>query len=410
MKTSINLNKFVRIPVLSALVFMILYNVSFKSIEILTTGRIAVILLILWALIIKKNFLGPLRYNISFLLIFLPLPYVVAQYFLVADFGQLSRFLNLWLYSFIGASLIASLCKNIKCLIIIFLIAINIQSAIIFISFFSDSYRYWVEASIVSSSNYGADYIYRASGFSGSGGAALSLIQSLGVFFGWLLLRKNGAYENIKGKYANLVFAGMILSGASCILVGRTGTILSIVFLLIFIFESQHRLKFSIFAIGAVMLLNFLFFEILIISLDNNFSSEYFTKWAFGIFTGQDETIRTLDEQPIPPLSVETFFGTGLSSVVSEANPSGNDSGFVQAYYSMGLIFALIFFSAYICVLYFSLNWLPGFLRIVISAMLFLIEIKEPFVFKYSLLFIVLTLYFVHCPFHFNKRSKRILA
>ncbi len=391
------LDKFLKISLLSSLIFLLIYNVSFKSFELLTTARLAVLFLFFWALKERVNFVKILKSKTWIL--FLPLPYVALQYMLVGDFGQLSRFIHLGLYSFVGAGLVVSVCGDLKTLIVAMLIAIGVQAILIFISFFSLDYRTWFEAVSVSGSNYDATYIYRASGFSGAGGAALSLLQSLGVFLGWLLLRENKVYEKVKGKAAYLVFLGMLLSAISCVVVGRTGLLLSLIFMAIFAFDSPLRIRFFLFAIASAFLFQIFLFEGVTSLLDSGFSSDYFSNWAFGFLTGDDQTVSNLGEQSIPPLTMETFHGTGLNSVVDGANPSGHDSGFVQAYYSMGLPFSVIFFAAYIYTLFVCLKWLPLFLRLGLVVLFFLIEIKEPFVFKYSLMFVLAALNFAHNRF-----------
>lgn len=62
----------------------------------------------------------------------------------------------------------------------------------------------------------------------------------------------------------------------------------------------------------------------------------------------------------------------------------------------MGLPFACMFYAAYLYVLFFILKWLPMGLRITFMGIFFMIEIKEPFLFKYSLMFFLLLMYFSH--------------
>lgn len=391
--------RYVKTASLSILIFFLIYNISFKSFELLTTARIAILLLIFWVLSARINFINGLRSRI--LVLFLPLPYVAFQYLFVGDFGQLSRFVHLGIYSFLGAGLVVSICDDLRSLLIALLVAVCAQAVLILFSFFSVDYRVWFDAISVSGSNYDATYIYRAPGFAGTGGAALSLLQSLGVFLGWLLLRKNKIYKSVEGKSVYLVFFAMLLSALSCIVVGRTGLLLSFVFFAIFAFDSPSRNRFAIFFVVLFLLFQSFFLGAIPGLLDSEFSSDYFGEWAFGFLTGNDETISALGGQEIPPLSMEMIHGTGLNSVVDGANPSGHDSGFVQAYYSMGLPMSIIFFSAYLYVLFISLKWLPFSFRILFSILFFALEIKEPFVFKYSLMFVLLSLYFAHKRFGF---------
>lgn len=388
----IRFDGYFRTLLLSGLIFLLIYNVSLKSLEVFTSARLAVVILFLWAVKKRSNMTWILKSRIWIL--FIPLPYVIIQYFVVGDFGQLSRFIHLGLYSILGAGFAVAISRNIKDLILSIFIAINVQAGFIFLSFFSVDYRNWFELVFVSGSNFDATYVYRASGLAGGGGAALSLIQSLGVFLGWLLLRKNAIYESARGGSSYLVILGMIFSTASCVVVGRTGLLLSIIFWMIFILNSPFRFRYGLFVLSVFFLFQVFFFEKLFGLLDSDFSVDYFSNWALGFLTGDDQTVSALGEQPIPPLSMQTFHGTGLNSVIDGANPSGHDSGFIQAYYSMGLPFSIIFFLAYLYVLSVCLEWLPFLIRFFLVLLFFAIEVKEPFVFKYSLMFVLVVLHF----------------
>lgn len=398
-------NTWITTLVLSFLLFLILYNVSFRFNASLSTGRLAVFVLFLWALRLRKSPINFLRSKV--MMVFLSLPAVVLQYFLIPDFGQLSRFINLAIYSYVGAALVVIIARDVKVVLVAILLAISVQSIIIIFSFFSMEYREWFDAiQAVSASNYDANYIYRAPGFSSAGGAGLSVIQSLGVLVGWLLLKRNSVYSVVSRKFAYLVFFAMGLSVISCFLVGRTGIILSGIFLILFFMCGVYRTGFLKFLTVAVVFI-FLFLSTYIFGLlGTDFSLEYYQSWAFGIFTGEDDTLNYLNSMPIPRLSSDTFFGTGLSNLIDGVNPSGHDSGFIQTYYSMGLFFAFVFYISYVYVLFYSFSWLPIILRITLTIVFFSIELKEPFLFKYSSMFVLLLLHFSHVLFLQNRRFR----
>lgn len=395
MKTVRARNAYVTTLALSFLVFLLLYNISFRFNASLSTARLAVFILFLWALKLGKSPIGLLHSKVT--IVFFALPAVVLQYYFVPDFGQLSRFIHLALYSYVGAALVVIIARDIKVVLITVLLAISVQSIIIIFSFFSLEYRAWFDAiQAVGASNYDANYIYRAPGFSSAGGSVLSVIQSLGVLIGWLLLKKNKVYNPVSRKSAYLIFFSMSLSVISCFLVGRTGVILSGIFLILYLMSGVYRTSFIKFLIIFSIFL-FIFMSTYIFSLlGSDFSVDYFKTWAFGIFTGDDDTLSYLNSMAIPKLSSDTFFGTGLSSIIDGANPSGHDSGFIQAYYSMGLFFAFILYISYVYVLFYSLSWLPIILRIILAIVFFSIEFKEPFLFKYSSMFVLLLLHFSH--------------
>lgn len=397
LKTSTNYSyrRIFRLLALSILVFLLIYNISFKSFPVLTTGRLSILILLFWAIfLMKKNPILTLKSPV--LLLFVPLPYVAVQYFLFGDSGQLSRFFHLGVYSVLGASLVALISRNPRDAMFCMLLAILYQAIFLPYAFVSPSYRDWYSVTVESGANFDADYLYRTSGFSGYSGAALSVIQSLGVFVGWLLLR-NGHLGGLTR--ARPIMVCMLIIFVSCFLVGRTGLVLSAIFLLLFMLDpdkfNRARLA-SYFPVVAfsVGLGYFIFDQYFVESLSDDFSWEYFSQWAFGFLWGEDQTITAISEMNIPALRLDTIFGTGLVSLVDGLNPSGNDSGFIQTYYSMGLLMAIFMYLSYAYVLYYSLHFLPIVFRLFSAVTFFMLEFKEPFLFKYSLLFVILVLHF----------------
>lgn len=387
-------NSIIKTGIMSVLIFFILYNISFKFNESLTTGRISLLILAGWSLFIGRV---PLfLFNTKLWLMLLPLPYVALQYLIVGDFGQLSRFIHLVLFSYVGAALIVGIVNDIKIIYISTIIAIVVQAIILIFSFYSSEYRMWFGTIAASEANYDAFYIYRAPGFAGAGGASLSVIQSLGVLLGWLMLRKNAFYAPVDGIFKYAIIFAMLLSFISCIVVGRTGMILSIGFGLMFLFSMKFQLKFIISLIFLPLCLYFLFENTIISFLDDDFSVDYFGNWAFGFFAGDDDTVEGLTKMSIPPLSVEMLHGTGLITLIDGLNPSGNDSGFIQAYYSMGLPMALIFYTGYLYLLFYIFRWFPLVIKIIFVGMFLMIEAKEPFIFKYSTLFVLMMINLSH--------------
>jgi len=378
---------------LALLLFFLLANIQFLGMERFTTGRVAIVLMILWAFAEGKN---PFRLLASRVwLPFLPILYVAMQFLLIGDSEQLSRFVNLAIYSYLGSALFVTLAGDVKTVLWTLLSAIALQSAIILFSFFSLDYRAWFDTIIFTSSNYDASYRYRAPGFTSGGGASLSLTQSLGVLIAWLLLRPHQT-ESVKGRMTYVVVFAALLITASCIVVGRTGLLLSGLFLGLMMIESRARWQLVTLSLG-LGVWAWLYAAALITStLGDNFSLEFFTKWAFASFLGEGSSVRDLSSMPIPPISLDTLIGTGLGGLVDGGNPSGHDAGFVQTYFSMGLFFAIVFYSAYLYVLLHCFRWLPRRWRFLLPLIFFMLELKEPFVFKYSLPFVVLALHFAH--------------
>jgi hypothetical protein len=72
-------------------------------------------------------------------------------------------------------------------------------------------------------------------------------------------------------------------------------------------------------------------------------------------------------------------------------NASGNDSGYIQSYYALGLVVSVLFYG-------FLAGHLSGYLKasrgkgmhVLLVALMFVIEAKEPFIFKYGMPFFCL--------------------
>ena len=350
---------------LVCLTFCILYNFSFQVVEKLTTGRLAICFFFIWVICCNKIYFR--RFRTSVWLLLLPAVAAIVQSIFSGDFGQMSRFFHLFLYSFIGSVLLVALVKDLKTLLLVILIAISIQSFFIFFSFGNIEFRIWLNSTIVFGGNFGTDNFNRAPGFSGTSGAALSVIQALGVFVGWLLIKKSTFYRPLDSKEYQIIVFLMLLSLWSCVLVGRTGLLLSIVFFTCAIIDKTFSFKMIIIIsiCGAASV--FFFTEIISFFAVADFSTHYFISWVSGIFTGDDMTIKTINSMTIPHITWDTFFGTGLLSITNGGNPSGHDSGFIQTYYSLGLFFTALFYIFYFYVLYLVLYYLPLLMRIFLA-------------------------------------------
>ena len=117
------------------------------------------------------------------------------------------------------------------------------------------------------------------------------------------------------------------------------------------------------------------------------FNSDWFVDWIReGFSFRSNSTVEQLKEMYVPPLSFKTLLGTGR--VISEnglTNASLNDSGYVQTYFSLGLFMSVLFYVSFLFLSFY--RWLLGERNIFILfllVILFLIEYKEPFIFKYA--------------------------
>lgn len=368
-------------------IFSIIYNISLSEESILTSARLSIIILLVSLLFLSKK---KIKVDIKTLILLSPIPYVLIQYFFVNDFNQLSRFLHLAVYSYLGAILVSTLIDDIKNALLMIFLSIALQAVIIILSFINHDVKEFIGSSIYIGGNFTYEDKYRGVGLSSTAGAALSVIQSMGILTGYLLL----TIDKSLSLYKKLSIIMLILIiFVSTIFTGRTGMLMTIAFTVLF-FNQLKSKEFFLF----ILLILFLTPSLMIIfenSLANDFSTDYFYKWAFGFFTGNDQTLSAITEMPIPPLSLETLFGTGLSGLINGSNSSGHDSGFIQTYYSIGLFMSVFFFSTYLYVLNRALSWLDRKIALSLVIIFFSIEFKEPFIFKYSHMFIILLIWHV---------------
>jgi hypothetical protein len=380
-----------RLALVALLCFAILYNVSPTALPSLSTGRVALLLLVVFFIIQGRSlYSSPDRW---ILLLFFPLPYVLVQVPLTGDLGQLSRFLHLALFSFLGANLVARFAGRLDLLLKALLTATTAQAVIIVLSFFDYDYRTWAEATIELGTNIEISNLYRAPGFTSSGGSALSVVQSLGVLAGGLLLHLRRGQRGGLGNTLTLLL--MLLCLASCAFVGRTGLMLSLIYLLVFSLASGNLLRLLLILLGIAVPVAIFVLPAIESLLPSSFSADFFLDYVFGFFlTGTDASVTELSEMHIPPLSVETLLGTGLTTAPEgQSHPSGHDSGLVQAYFTLGLGYAVVFYAAYALVLLRLGRWLPPSLQWVLAACFLAIEVKEPYLFKYSGMFVLVACY-----------------
>jgi hypothetical protein len=381
---------------LTALMFLFVYNISFKTAPSLTTGRLVILAL---ALALAMGILVALRHfsatnwvALSAFLVTLLYVAILYAWSRGADSTQLSRLLHFLLFSVLGALAFSSLLKgDLFAFVSTFSLATLVQALFIFYSFISSGYRVWLSTVLVQGGNVALASESNSPGFSNSSGALLSLIQGLGVFSALYAARLSRSYTRI------YVFSAVAaVTAASTLLTGRTGGLMSAVFFAVFMLLSRRRHLFAMVTlIVAVGLVTVGFGRGAAARLSRlNPRVESLGGWAFEVFEkgSRTETWRDLSSQPVPALSLETFFGTGLVSLDKRTNASGNDSGYIQTYYALGVPATVMFYGALFALL--MKHVVRSDDRILLSVLvvsMFAVEVKEPFIFKYVYPFFVLS-------------------
>jgi hypothetical protein len=318
-------------------------------------------------------------------------PLVIIQYLQSGDTTQISRLFHLYLYSFVGAFFLAALSQDLRIALFAYLSAVSIQAVIILIAFFSIELRQAIGDVVYIGANYGVDYMYRAPGFTSSAGSDLSVIQSMGIVAGIGFLKLTFGRRNVWLTLLVILLIGVCW--ASTIFVGRTGLLVGTAFIFMYLLSVQKNFSFkhvkyliallvagsAAAAAGMNLLLNF-----------DNFDPDYFLNWAFGSYFGEGSAVEELGSMPIPPLSEDTLIGTGLVvDPMTGESATGHDSGYIQAYYSMGVILATVFYSFLMYILLRASKGRDWILWLLIAT-LFVIELKEPFVFKYNVILLIM--------------------
>ena len=377
------------------LLFFLIYDINFKFFpEYITTGRIVVFFLIV--VDFKSIFSFLKHYDKYFIIVSYIFLFSLIRNLFSEDFTQTSRLFFFIVYCILGSYLISRRFATKKSFLNTILLAISIQGILLIYVFFNPILKNILEIYIIYGANFNTDNLYRSFGLTSSTGAALSVIQSLGVGVGLYAISKNF----FKKRMLFLIFICFL----STIFVGRTGLLLSILFSVLFVLQKLSVLKvftyitiiYIVFSIGLGS-----FFRDKLETIED-FSATYFIGWLNeGVNIGDNKTVKTLIyTQKIPELTLETFFiGTGTISKDGK-NTSGHDSGYVQTYYSLGILMSIIFYVSFFIFIFKKFkNENKKFLFIIVI-LIMLLEFKEPFLFKYSEGIIILSLLWVN---YFNQ-------
>jgi len=257
-----------------------------------------------------------------------------------------------------------------------------VQAVIVILSFTFSGVRFFLEKiQIMEFWRY--DWRVIGLGIAGAGG---SIYLFMGIVAAGFLI--------ISGelKLKNLIF--MFIISIAILLVGRTGFYATLILIIYILFcNSNDFLKSfkNATKIFTFLLLSLLvFFMILFITPNFNFDMLFYTLdralelFEYGFDSPTLSGINNV-ETPIPGLSLETLFGTGVARGLT---PSGklfmSDSGYIQRYASLGFIVAIVSyvsFAIFIMQLTKNIDRLKRRYIYFCLLLLFVIEYKEPFMY-----------------------------
>lgn len=374
--------------------FFLVFDVAFAGIEFVTTARVAFMLLV---------FFYWRRAWIVFVACFRRLPLFFVNLLLLVSYSLVlalsndspdnvifSRFFWFFCYSILSGFLVAAMFGfDVRRLLIGFLVVMAAQSFFVYLSLFFEEYRVWVSENIVNSSNIDFLARFRSPGFSSTGGADLSVKLALGACSSLMLFSQ----EESLLKRAFCVFSFFFIFGAT-FFVGRTGMLVAVFFMGAIFFrglvkfdfrKASANLAIATLVGGCALLFAMFFIERLIFSIGDVF------EWAvYSLILNEDKTIETLVGQLEVGPRLDFFsivLGTGRVVSSSGLNFSGSDSGYVQTIFATGIFFSLSFYLSLLLFFWALVRPRTGpcFFSFLLILVCFIAEIKEPFIFKYTL-------------------------
>jgi hypothetical protein len=365
----------------------------------LTTSRIAMVGLLAVALGASLRLMRDLVRN--HLLEFLVFGYLLIYGFTAfrlnpdGDSTQFSRLFHFLFYSILGSvAYLSFIGFQWRRFHLHFMAIVSVQAVIHIFSFFSPEYREWVSGVLVQGGNLDLSLGSRPPGFVNSAGAAFSVIQALGLFSALFILRAS------KSRWMTFVSAGLgVIIFISALVAGRTGMLVCMAMLLFSALTGSVKSRYATIFIfmsiisGLAFFSDYLRFYLFVVdpAFERDFSKMLENVLEVFQNQGKVKSVSHIYSMEVPPLTFETLIGTGRSRA---SIGGGHDSGYVQIYYSLGLVMAGVFYG----VLAFFLGRLLAAVKErkiamgMLIVLMFTVEAKEPFIFKY-----VLPFYIVSC-------------
>ena len=375
----------------TALIFFLIYDFGLLILPGLTTGRLIFILLCLFQIFIQKTFFVNKKLQVFLSVLLLIFLASLIQFINSDDFKQSSRLIWFTIYSIITPFLLLKIFKDKIDFLNAFFIATTIQSIITIGSFLNPEFKQFILSAIVVGGNDIKDG-FRAIGFTSASGAAFSVIQFCGVFSGLMLLKYTR--DNLIKSIFILIF--IVIGLLSTLIIGRTGLLCSIIAIIYFLFINFNLKKAILYSVITFIISQINFIKLLENQTEgiDGFNIEFFKNWIEdGFILKNNNTVEAISRMPIPPLSLNTIVGTGeVFDAEKSVNASGHDSGYIQTYFSLGFVFAIVFYVSYFLFLIRITKLKNLLILLFLIFILFVVEFKEPFIFKYILPFYILTL------------------
>ena len=395
---------FLRVAFLSLVLFLFFFEWNLFS--FLTTRRAAIVISLLYLVLSRKTkmriksffFFKHTKYSL-FLLIPLLFNIIVnleLEKISTNDYFEPIHFVNLFLYIFVFSLFVIVYVDNPFDFCYAVVLIITIQSIFVYGSLTNYSFRMWLFRNFYNGDNRFDRFVENGSRIMGL--ALYSSLGSIAMLCGLISLLYLIRKRKINTFLFTFLYAFILIATA---FIARTGFYFGIIILVPYLFTFKKGFFAKVFSVSLVGLVAmYLFFNYLSSKVDAG-QWNYLLNWMGEIFNSDTrfKTINAVSESPIPPLTIETFFGTGILRGVTDSGIEiANDSGYVEMYASLGLINAILFYSCFILIfvsLIRSMQKDKVFFTILLVVM-FVIEFKEPYIRKYTYTTFLLTLAFLN--------------
>ena len=308
---------------------------------------------------------------------------------------------------------------SFKNLILYLQIIIFIQALFVIFYFFNIDFKNWTLDFIPASGNLDPRLDFRSRGLMNGASATGSLMMSFGLIFTSYL----AVVSEVKKRYFFYFSISFSLILISIFFIGRTGFLIvpfvGFYFLFIYIYKKEFRNNIKIFVgyIFTYLVIGFVFLSILmylnLLSIDlTKFNTVL--NWVTNEINFQNgsmeiKTLTILSSHWFVPDDIKTFLFGNPSSFDEERISS--DIGFIRILYGFGIIGSILFYGFFIFVFLKMIQKLEKIeeklIIIIFAILLFITEIKEPFLFKVSInSFILLLFLFINFNPSYNKKEK----
>lgn len=373
-----------------SIIFFLLFDINFKFAPGLTTSRVVFFLLAFLSFYywfrfefkISRYFLN--YFSWYFLLLGVIVSISFLQYMYSNDPTQLGRFTYFTMYGVLTPLMLNNFNLSKKLFLLFVGLAVLLQAFLTLGSYFFPNIKELFDLLILYNANFGSENNLRALGFVSVAGATFSVIQFTGVVSFLILLSQN--YLFIYQKI--LIWISILIILISILFIGRTGLFLSLLSIFMYIIFKKNSFNIIFYIlISSFILLNIDFISLLenVTSNIDGYDIEYFIAWINSGFRLNNDLVQGLNDMPIPPLSINTVLGTGLvMGPNGVGNASGHDSGYIQSYYSLGLIVSILFYLSYYLFLFIQAKRHKDIIGFLLILVIVLIEFKEFFIFSYT--------------------------